>query len=132
MAERLDEPPLAWYRLEKREIGVIVSFSLLFIVLWVTVLLSGSGAVDVPAEPLAAPPVMIYVNKAGAAELTALPGIGQAKAERLVRARQEQPIRDLEELAQAVGGLQQQHLERMRPYVSFDDGQTQAPHSDRR
>jgi len=55
----------------------------------------------------------LNVNRANAAELRQIPGIGQAHAEAIVRYRQEQgPIRDLDELDQLPHFREQSTLER--------------------
>jgi competence protein ComEA len=55
----------------------------------------------------------VNVNRANAAELRQIPGIGQAHAEAIVRYRQEQgPIRDLNELEQLPHFREQSTLER--------------------
>lgn len=55
------------------------------------------------------------------AELTALPGIGERKAESIVLARQQQRIETLEQLAQAAQGIPAAVLVRIQPFVEFDD-----------
>lgn len=66
------------------------------------------------------PPARVYVNKAGVAELSALPGIGPKKAERIIEARKKAPIDSLEQFAKAAGGVSAASLERMKPFVSFE------------
>ena len=57
----------------------------------------------------------VNVNRANAAELRQIPGIGQAHAEAIVRYRHEQgPIRDLNELDQLPHFRDQSTLERQR------------------
>lgn len=65
------------------------------------------------------PPARVYVNKAGIAELSALPGIGAKKAEKIIEARNKAPIENLEQLAKAAGGISAANLERMKPFVDF-------------
>ena len=57
----------------------------------------------------------VNVNRANAAELRQIPGIGEAHAEAIVRYRQEQgPIRDLSDLDQLPHFREQSTLERQR------------------
>ncbi len=65
------------------------------------------------------PPARVHVNKAGIAELSALPGIGAKKAEKIIEARRKAPIENLEQLAKAAGGISAANLERMKPFVDF-------------
>ena len=61
------------------------------------------------------------MNRAGASELDALPGIGPVLARRIVEyRRQHGPFRSVEEL-RAVRGLGPRLLERLRPRVSVGD-----------
>ena len=66
------------------------------------------------------PPAKVYVNKAGIAELSALPGIGAKKAEKIIDARKRAPIESFDQLAKAAGGVSAANLERMKPFVSFE------------
>jgi competence protein ComEA len=66
-------------------------------------------------------PDRIDLNRAGASELDALPGIGPVLARRIVEhRRQHGPFRSLEEL-RAVRGLGPRLLERLRPRVKVGD-----------
>jgi competence ComEA-like helix-hairpin-helix protein len=57
----------------------------------------------------------VNINRANAAELRQIPGIGEAHAQTIVRHRQEQgPIRDLSELDQLPHFREQSTLERQR------------------
>jgi competence protein ComEA len=61
------------------------------------------------------PPKKVNVNRANAAELRQISGIGEAHAEALVRRRQEQgPIRDLNDLDELPHFRDQSTLERQR------------------
>jgi DNA uptake protein ComE-like DNA-binding protein len=66
-------------------------------------------------------PAIVHVNRAGVAELASLPGIGQRKAEKIVAARAQGPLRNLEEMARAAGGIPQTSRDRMQPFVRFED-----------
>lgn len=65
-------------------------------------------------------PARIYVNRAGVAELSALPGIGPRKAQRIIEARAAAPLLGLDDLSRAAGGVPQASLARMKPFVSFE------------
>lgn len=74
----------------------------------------GSGKKE---ENLAAP---IDVNRASAAELQQLPGIGPALSGRILQARERQPFRTVEELRR-VPGIGPKTLEHLRPFVVVND-----------
>jgi competence protein ComEA len=59
----------------------------------------------------------IDVNRATAAELQRLPGIGPKLAARIILAREKQPFRRVEDL-QRVSGIKAKMLEKLRPYVT--------------
>lgn len=74
------------------------------------------AAVAVADEP--ALDLRLDLNRASAAELEALPGIGPALASRILAWRAEHgPFRSLEELA-AVPGLGARRAEALRPYLA--------------
>ncbi len=120
MAERVREPDFAWYRLQRREIAALLFIGVIVagLALWAT--LRERAFYDVPVQSEELPPARINVNTASAAELTALPGIGEAKSARIVEARRHAPINNVEELAEAAGGIPAKSLERMEPYVAFE------------
>ncbi|MCB9935778.1 MAG: helix-hairpin-helix domain-containing protein [Planctomycetes bacterium] len=120
MAERADEPEFAWYRLQGREIAVLLALGALLAGLSAWAWLHDSGFQQPAVESRELPPARVNVNSATVAELTALPGIGERKAEKIVAARAATPIRSLQELAAAAGGIPAKDLERMRPYVVFE------------
>ncbi|MBX3459696.1 MAG: helix-hairpin-helix domain-containing protein [Planctomycetes bacterium] len=120
MPERVTEPEVAWYRLSRGNVAAVAAISLVLVVLCALLALGGSGAAPPDVSDGSLPPVRIYVNRASAAELMALPGIGERKAERIVRQREAKPLKDMNELAAAAGGIPAAQLERMRPFVSFD------------
>jgi DNA uptake protein ComE-like DNA-binding protein len=120
MPERTREPDFAWYRLQRREIAVLLLLGFVFVGLAGWVWARDSVFYDPPVESTDLPPAKIHVNSASAAELTALPGIGEAKAAKIVEARKARAITNLDELADAAGGIPEKRLEAMKPYVAFD------------
>lgn len=68
-----------------------------------------------PAAPAKRSPV--DVNRAGAAELRSLPGIGPALAERILEARREAPFASVDDLAR-VPGIGPATVARLRPLVT--------------
>lgn len=58
----------------------------------------------------------IDVNRAAAAELQSLPGIGPKLSQRIVEAREKKPFRSVEDLRR-VPGIGAKTLERLRPHV---------------
>lgn len=58
------------------------------------------------------------VNRAGAAQLQGLPGIGPALAQRIVDARTESPFREADDLLR-VKGIGPAKLEKIRPHLTF-------------
>jgi competence protein ComEA len=67
----------------------------------------------------APPSGLIDLNRATAAELQRLPGIGPKLSARIVAARDKQPFRRVEDLRK-VSGIGPKILERLRPYVTAD------------
>jgi DNA uptake protein ComE-like DNA-binding protein len=120
MAERLSKPGIAWYQLSRWEAGVIFGICLMLLFLCFMLEVSGGRLIEVHAVSQEVPPARLCVNTAAEAELTALPGIGQAKARRIVEARADGPISSFAELAEAAGGIPQAALERMEPFVVFE------------
>jgi competence ComEA-like helix-hairpin-helix protein len=76
--------------------------------------------------PLAAaqkkpPPEPLNINKATAAELTQLPGVGKATAEAVVAHREKHgPFRRLEELM-IIRGISRARFRQIRPHIRLDD-----------
>ena len=68
-------------------------------------------------EPLTEP---IDVNRATAAELRRLPGIGPTLSQRIVETREQQPFRSVEELRR-VRGIGAKTLEKLRPFVTVGE-----------
>jgi competence ComEA-like helix-hairpin-helix protein len=124
MAERVSEPPIAWYQLTRVDLTVIFSICFLLLSLCFILVLDSRPDTDLPVESWQAPPARLNVNTASAAELTVLPGVGQSKAARIVEARKQGPIRNMEELAAAAGGLPAAAMDRMKTFVAFDEVET--------
>jgi competence protein ComEA len=61
----------------------------------------------------------IDINRATAAELQQLPGIGPKRAQRIVDERRKQPFGSVEDLRR-VPGIGPKILERLRPYVNLE------------
>ena len=55
---------------------------------------------SIPLPLAAAPPIMVDLNRASEAELRALPGIGETRAEAIPGARADRPFRDLGDLVE--------------------------------
>jgi competence protein ComEA len=80
---------------------------------------SAPARAERPAKK-AAPTGLIDLNRATAAELQRLPGIGPKLSARIVAARERQPFRRVEDLRK-VSGIGPKTLERLRPYVTVGD-----------
>lgn len=119
MAERTDEPDFAWYRLQGREIAALGIVGVILVALSVWALAFDGGAPQPEVIWRELPAATVNVNTASLSELTALPGVGERKAEKIITARQQAPISTLEELAKAAGGIPTKDIERMKPYVVF-------------
>ena len=62
------------------------------------------------------------VNRDTAADLTALPGIGEAKARRIVESRaRDGPFRDVDDLTR-VHGIGPRTVERLAPFLEWEEG----------
>ncbi|MCB9893025.1 MAG: helix-hairpin-helix domain-containing protein [Planctomycetes bacterium] len=120
MPERVEQPEFAWYRLQGREIAVLLALGTLLIALSAWAYFKNSSEFDPRLESQELAPARVNVNTASQAELTALPGIGERKAEKIAAARANGPLHSLDDLANAAGGIPQKDLERMRPYVVFE------------
>lgn len=121
MPERLEEPEFAWYRLQGREIAVLAALGVLLAALSAWAWFHDSAFLQPDVDSHEMPAVRVNVNTASESELTALPGIGERKAEKIVAARSTAPLKSLEELSVAAGGIPAKDLERMKPYVVFED-----------
>ncbi len=81
-----------------------------------------------PAVPGRTAAPLVDINRAGLAELDALPGIGPVLAGRILRHRQEHgPFREPDDLL-AVPGIGPRLLERLRPHVVASVAADGAPH----
>ncbi len=96
--------PLVWVKPPEREDGEEVPYP------------SAPAAPERPGKKV--PPAgRIDVNRATAAELQRLPGIGPKLAARIILAREKQPFRRVEDL-QKVSGIKAKTLEKLWPYVT--------------
>jgi competence protein ComEA len=68
-----------------------------------------------------APPGPVNINRASAAELRNLPGIGPTLSQRIVEARAQRPFASVDELRR-VRGIGPKTLEKLRPYARISDG----------
>jgi competence protein ComEA len=86
-----------------------------------------AGAVGKKKEALTGP---VDVNRASAAELQRLPGIGPKLSARIVEARARGPFRSVDELRGRVPGIGAKTLERLRPHVTVGGAQKPAARGD--
>ena len=63
----------------------------------------------------------IDINQATAAELQRLPGVGPKRAQLIIEERQKRPFASIEELRR-VSGIGAKTLERLRPYITVENG----------
>ena len=120
MSEPADIPEFAWYRLHAREVAALVVLLAGFAAVSTIALLRRGTTREVEIAGQSQPAAKVRINRAGVAELSALPGIGPRKAERIVEARSKSPILDLAALSKAAGGVSAANLERMKPFVEFE------------
>ena len=101
----------------KRGPAVAASLVLLFAVVAVSGALAAAtpgddGKLDVGG--------LVNINTAGAEQLTAIPGIGESMARRIIEWREEHgPFLRIEDLMK-VKGIGEKSLEKMRPHVTVD------------
>jgi len=119
MADTVNVPAFAWYRLHAREAAALLVLLLVFGGLATAAMLTRGRTREVSVTHEEPPPAKVHVNKAGIAELSALPGIGAKKAEKIIDARKHAPIENLDQLAKAAGGISAANLDRMKPFVDF-------------
>ena len=81
---------------------------------------AGLGSVPDRAIPAAGPTGLIHINSASREELTLLPGIGPALAERIVESREKYGDFHFPEDLLTVSGIGQKSLTRILPLISFD------------
>jgi competence protein ComEA len=96
--------PLVWVEPPEREDGEEAAYS------------SAPPAPERPGKKVP-PSGLIDVNRATAAELQRLPGIGPKLAARIILARDRQPFRRVEDLRK-VSGIGAKTLEKLRPHVT--------------
>ena len=119
MQTTITEPQFAWYRLHGAERAALI------VLIVIAASLGGGswlkGVLPAPEIKHAdAPAAKIFVNRAGVAELSALPGIGPRKAEKIMAARAKAPLTSVAQLAEAAGGVSAANLDRMKPFVAFE------------
>lgn len=109
----------AWYQLSRREAALTACIGIVLLVLSILAIMRSGDMPEIDPQGATAPLALVDVNSATQAELMALPGIGERKAARIVKARKLKAIRSLKELAQAAGGIPATKLDRMRSHVAF-------------
>ncbi len=93
--------------------------------------LSGAAAAQTSAPASGpSPEGVVNVNTATPAELALLPGIGEAKAQAIIRSRERQRFAQVDDLLR-VSGIGRATLRRLRPYVAVSGDTTlrAAPHA---
>lgn len=113
------ESGFAIFRLNAKEILVL---GVLLLVLGVVAGIAVFQQPD-PSPPAVrhgdAPPARVYINRADEATLTALPGIGKAKARKIIESRKVTPIRNADDLRQAAGGIPEDDLSKAVRYIDY-------------
>ena len=92
--------------------------------------LSGAAAAQTSAPASGpSPEGVVNVNTATPAELALLPGIGETKAQAIIRSRERQRFAQVDDLLR-VSGIGRATLRRLRPYVTVSGDTTlrAAPH----
>jgi competence protein ComEA len=85
--------------------------------LWVVVTAALLFASAARAAPRPALEGLVNINTASAQELQLLPGIGPAKAQRVIQYRKGHPFRTIEELAR-VKGIGPKTVRKLRPHLT--------------
>lgn len=120
MSPSIDQPEVAWYRLQRGEIVVLMLLVVVVASLTTWAWVHERAPRDPAKTHTELPAARVNVNAAGESELSALPGIGERKAQRIIEARKAAPIQSLDELAKAAGGIPRRDLDRMAPFVVFE------------
>ena len=113
---KTDRPSSSMIAIGTARFAAVVLAALLALTgsLWAAEGAEGSGGTNGPAQ-------QIDLNKATAKELTAIPGIGEAIAQRIVDFRdKEGPFRRVEDLMK-VKGIGEKSFQKIRPYVKVED-----------
>ena len=105
----------------RRRVGAMVGLCLVAMTLAVAtgsvVAAEGDAGKSANSEPAR----QIDINKATAVELTAIPGVGTAIAQRIVEFRDKQgPFRRVEDLLK-IRGIGEKSFQKIRPYVKVED-----------
>ncbi|MCA9179434.1 MAG: helix-hairpin-helix domain-containing protein [Planctomycetales bacterium] len=92
--------------------------------------LAARGQLTTVESPRPAPRLWVNLNQAGPAELSLLPGIGPALAERIVARRETKAFRYVEQLRD-VRGIGPKTMDKLRPLVfcgaATDEGDRRGP-----
>jgi competence protein ComEA len=106
----------SWHNVERREEEVMNVISRTVGALSVAALLAAGN----PAGTSASNEPPLDINSASVAELTALPGIGPAKAAAIVAERQQEPFRSVADLTR-VKGIGERTLEELGPRITVGE-----------
>lgn len=61
----------------------------------------------------------LNINKAGKEDLMLLPGIGEAKAKAIIKARKKKPFTNLKDVMERKIGVGEKIIEEIKPYLKF-------------
>ncbi|MHC4839522.1 MAG: ComEA family DNA-binding protein [Planctomycetota bacterium] len=110
----------AWYQLSRREAALTSGIAVAILVLSVFTIFRSEPDIKLTHQGEVSSLAVVKVNSASVAELMALPGIGERKAQRIVDARKLQKLSSSKDLAEAAGGIPAKEIERMARHISFD------------
>lgn len=102
-------------------VALLLALGLVSAGLWYGLARGSDRMVDLDLVEPRAFRMTVDVNRASAAELAALPGVGPQLAAAIVRAREQQPcgFRDLEHLMESVSGVGPAKARQLRPCLLF-------------